>query len=678
MCPAALRSASPHLLSRAWPLRWLRKRNCVTDAPRLFRTLRDYYFRYYDTPFSLADKRLQQERRELLDRDGVTWRELWLEPLRSYRPAGRTVEESCRAANATEDLAFFARAGLLPPERFEQLFAHQEHALLEAMGGRDVVITAGTGSGKTEAFLLPVLAYLLQESAGWGSGQGQPGPEWWRDGTNYVPQRVNERGRHAAVRALVLYPMNALVEDQLVRLRQALDGSAARAWLDEHRPGHRFYFGRYTGRTPVSGLREGRRARQNLQQYLATIERRSLKAEEDDLAAGEERKRFFVPRLDGAEMRSRWDIQDYPPDILITNYSMLNIMLLRERDESVFAQTVHWLDADRSHLFTIVVDELHMYRGTPGTEVAYLVRNLLLRLNLLERPEQVRFLAASASLEKNRDEAFLEEFFGRPATSFAVISGEVEPPATQTLDLSDHASALAALSTESNPNDAHQVLVASSAGDAILNASAKDNGEPSAASFSSIGEKLFRRLDDAQRESALSGLLAGIAMAASDDLPRIRAHIFFRAIQGLWACSNPNCSEVTGDREGRTIGRLYDQPHYLCKCGGRILEFLYCQRCGDVFLGGYCTDDRTTPGAAWYLVPDVPDLERVPERAILGRSASNYLIYWPQRAELALERPTFARGVYQFEFRRSKLDPTTGRLRNGNADATGWSFHVEA
>jgi len=100
-------------------------------------------------------------------------------------------------------------------------------------------------------------------------------------------------------------------------------------------------------------------------------------------------------------MRSRWDIQDYPPDILITNYSMLNIMLLRERDQSIFEKTVQWLSADASHVFTIVVDELHMYRGTPGTEVAYLLRNLLLRLNLFERPEQVRFIAASASLEKN-------------------------------------------------------------------------------------------------------------------------------------------------------------------------------------------------------------------------------------------------------------------------------------
>src|SRR5438874_1554230 len=69
--------------------------------------------------------------------------------------------------------------------------------------------------------------------------------------------------RGAAVRALILYPLNALVEDQMIRLRQAADSvdnpdtgqPGARTWLDSQRPGLRFYFGRYTGRTPVSGYR---------------------------------------------------------------------------------------------------------------------------------------------------------------------------------------------------------------------------------------------------------------------------------------------------------------------------------------------------------------------------------------------------------------------------------------
>ena len=84
-------------------------------------------------------------------------------------------------------------------------------------------------------------------------------------------------------------------------------------------------------------------------------------------------------------MWSRWDMQDHAPDILITNYSMLNIMLMRGVEAGIFDQTRSWLQADPSHVFHLVVDELHTYRGTPGTEVAYLIRVLLDRIGL--RPE---------------------------------------------------------------------------------------------------------------------------------------------------------------------------------------------------------------------------------------------------------------------------------------------------
>ena len=73
-------------------------------------------------------------------------------------------------------------------------------------------------------------------------------------------------------------------------------------------------------------------------------------------------------------MWSRWDMQDHPPDILITNYSMLNIMLMRSIEANIFKQTSAWLAESPEHVFFLVVDELHTYRGTPGTEIAYLLR----------------------------------------------------------------------------------------------------------------------------------------------------------------------------------------------------------------------------------------------------------------------------------------------------------------
>src|SRR5207237_7173029 len=86
-------------------------------------------------------------------------------------------------------------------------------------------------------------------------------------------QRAHENPAHrpAAMRALIMYPLNALAEDQLVRLRVGLDGADARIWLDTHRCRNRFYFGRYTGRTPVAGERTTRKEGE-LRQELRSIQ----------------------------------------------------------------------------------------------------------------------------------------------------------------------------------------------------------------------------------------------------------------------------------------------------------------------------------------------------------------------------------------------------------------------
>src|SRR5690606_1210338 len=81
---------------------------------------------------------------------------------------------------------------------------------------------------------------------------------------------------------------------------------------------------------------------------------------------------YHIPCMDdnNAEMWDRWSMQDNPPDILITNYSMLNIMLLRKQEDPIFEKTKQWLAEDReNNIFHLVVDEMHTYRGTAGTEV---------------------------------------------------------------------------------------------------------------------------------------------------------------------------------------------------------------------------------------------------------------------------------------------------------------------
>ena len=113
-------------------------------------------------------------------------------------------------------------------------------------------------------------------------------------------------------------------------------------------------------------------------------------------------------------MRSRWDMQDHPPDILITNYSMLSIMMMREIDEPIFEKTRQWLEKDKeNHIFHLIVDELHLYRGTSGAEIAYLIRLFLYRLGLSPDSKQLRILASSASLdpEKPKKYRFFKRFF---------------------------------------------------------------------------------------------------------------------------------------------------------------------------------------------------------------------------------------------------------------------------
>ena len=333
------------------------------DVIAAFDKVRDSYIDYVKTAFGTQYPGLEKERERLLRAPGTICQEPWIEPIPRYRSSGKSIHSL-----TTEDLP-----GLIPEEvsgfqslaacglvgNFE-LYEHQVAMLKKVLSGEDAVVTAGTGSGKTESFLLPLFAYLVHESSKWS----QPGPklenqdDWWKsrhwpEGKTAqeslrVPQRGNEK-RDAAVRGLIVYPMNALVEDQVSRLRSALDSPAARAWFDENRPGNAFYFGRYNGSTPVAGhemdapsrtngvQRPNRRRIDGLINILRGVERSSAAAKEQSRDDNSE-VRYFFPQLDGAEMRSRWDMQDSPPDILITNFSMLSIMLMRDTDSGIFEE----------------------------------------------------------------------------------------------------------------------------------------------------------------------------------------------------------------------------------------------------------------------------------------------------------------------------------------------------
>jgi ATP-dependent helicase YprA (DUF1998 family) len=227
----------------------------------MFEALRDEFIRYYDTPYRLRSANLMTERRNLIDQEGATWRQPWIEVMREYATTGDGLKIAVESAGGSPELVEFIRCGLF---QFDDLFIHQRESLSSVLNNKNVVVSAGTGSGKTESFLLPVVSALVEESRRWAPEPSRLNP-WWRGEGEFGPRRTAVNGRPQAIRALILYPMNALVEDQLVRLRRALDSDAARKWLDENRQGNRFFFGRYTGKTPVSGDPSNRNAVAKLQ-----------------------------------------------------------------------------------------------------------------------------------------------------------------------------------------------------------------------------------------------------------------------------------------------------------------------------------------------------------------------------------------------------------------------------
>lgn len=653
-----------------------------TDAALTLDGLQEYlestFLRFYETAYELRDAEVAAERRQLLRRPGTAFAEPFVELMPTYPMAQQSTDELFSGLGLAE-AASLVKAGLLP---YERPYEHQAAALRAARAGHDVVVGTGTGSGKTEAFLLPVIAGLVEESRTWGQQTASPAARWWDGGSAFQPQRFGESGRLPGVRALLLYPMNALVEDQMVRLRTALDSPRARAWLDEHRPGHRFYFGRYTGRTPLPGTRRSASKERvdRLRELMREAERRHARLLER-IGADEipETARYFLPALDGAEMRSRWDMQNAVPDILITNYSMLSIALSRSDESAMIDATKRRLEQPGATL-TLVVDELHMYRGTAGTEVAYLLRRLFAALGIDKNPERLRVIGTSASIQDDDEgRAFLAEFFARSDREhFNFVSASPALPAGR-----------------DNLDDLTEQLVGDEATKSVLpkdgtlqralTLAMTDENGMRPRSIAMLAHRLFPASDPATARRAtdrLTELLAAQGVPAA----RLRGHVFARTLQGLWACSDPSCDHVRPEHRAATrrIGALYTTPRFTCLCGARVLELLYCQSCGESMLGGYVT----RVGTREFLVSTIGSLEELPDRMVGGRNAGDYRVFWPSDRPPVVTNPWRRTGTqllgdprapeYIMRFVKAHLSPGSGLLQPGQRASNGYTYSVSA
>jgi DEAD/DEAH box helicase domain-containing protein len=620
---------------------------------RLESAVRDAYMRYYDTAYWLRDRRLREERRALLRGDGVVFTEPLIEPVVPYVP-GPTIAETCETAGVADDVANDLASVVFGKDTAFRLHHHQAEALCVSLSRdaeqRNVVVTSGTGSGKTEAFLLPVLARLLEET-----GRGGPAPEvnrWWEERARGAWAPATPQGaRSAALRAVVLYPTNALVEDQISRLRRAVARAPRRGG------GPPITFGRYTGDTLGMGEVPRRIGDQPVER--AARELRAMESDLDAMADPVEAVVTQFPDPRNGELLTRWDMIAAPPDLLVTNYSMLNVVLMREREQPMLMQTADWLAADESHTFTLVVDELHTYRGTQGSEVALVVRNLLRRLGLTPESKQLRCLATSASLEGASAREFLEQFFGVPGNTFHITAGRPRAvPQARQLSSTERAQVV------DDPEGA-------SINDLAAAACRDAEGRIRATRLSTVARRLVGDEVDEFKRPIVEALAT--TAPGTDSVP-FRAHHFIRMIRGMWACCNPACDQLTPPSPNdspRTVGRLYSNPVARCQCGSRVLDLLYCYQCGDVSLGGFALqpDDEPPSDNEWYLSA-LPSTPRAAERPVFARAwGDQYMWYWPGACP---RDATWQHGPNSFGFAPALLQPRTGVLARAERDeATG-------
>ena len=396
------------------------------------------------------------------------------------------------------------RAVAYPP------YEHQVEAWrhLAAPAARSVIVSSGTGSGKTECFLAPILDHLI---------------------------RLSEGGARelTGVRALMLYPLNALIASQEERLERWLSpfGGALRYCL-------------YNGDTPEDG-----------------------------------RGRTF-PRWKVGDRRS---LRAAPPPVLVTNVTMLEYMLIRQRDAPILAKSAGALDF-------VVLDEAHSYVGAQAAEISLLLRRVALAFG--RRPQDIRYVATSATIgspaaaDELRD--FLAALAGVPRDNVEVVAGRRAPLPAQPstfdptpLDVDwlaqrDDQTAGAALAASEPIRRVRERL---RDGDILpwhsWSRSAEEAGVDAVRAIDLLREAARAR-DPAADEA--------LAEARADAVLPVRLHLFHRTITGLWACIDRACPGAPGAGEATSdwpFGAVFTEPREHCPhCRTIVLEWAFCSDCG--------------------------------------------------------------------------------------------------
>lgn len=508
------------------------------DAISTSESIKATYRRYLSSLLAVRDPKIDAALREAIDSTPMLDRGPYLEATPPYAP-GKSIRELVSESVVYQGFIEL-ESKALPLDR--PLYVHQEQSIRKVAAGRNIVVATGTGSGKTESFLLPILDSLVRERE-----VGTLGP---------------------GVRALLLYPMNALANDQMKRLRSLLA-----AYPD-------ITFGRYTGETE----NDPRKAREAFAE---------LNIDEP-----------LLPN----EILSRQEMRERPPHLLLTNYAMLEYMLLRPLDMDLFEA------AEESKWRFIVVDEAHVYDGTQGAEIAMLLRRVRDRV----APDRaIQCIATSATVGSDSDPSAVTKFasslFGVPFEWLQDDSSRQDIVMARRVDAppGPYWGPLSAIEYESLIGEFDQERAVLAAARKAGWARANESGITAATAlahekslavmrsalakgpqtFSSVASSTF-----GSSNQTSAGLAAMVDLASTLKEPdgttplSARYHLFLRATEGAFTCLAPKGPHVHLAR------------HSVCShpgCGAPVFEMGSCKRCGAVHVYGTPTPEN----GAMYLRP---------------------------------------------------------------------------
>jgi len=584
------------------------------------KAIKDELVEYIETAYLGKNDELRATCHEEIEKQGVLWQEPYIESSPAYLTIENGIAASSRIPGDVKKILngmIEKRLGVFPNP-----YQHQIEALEEFYSGKELFVSTGTGSGKTECFMWPLVSKLIREAA--------TDKESW-----------NQRG----VRVMMLYPMNALVADQIGRLRKMIGSDSFYSLFKESTGcGRRPQFGMYTGRTPYAG-----ESSLSNDEVLATTLNESLLERDNDVVdqlkhmgkypAKQNLEEFVENLLNGihltseqdAEMITRFEMQQNTPDILITNYSMLEYMLMRQEEQSLWIDTRKWLESSEENRLLFVIDEAHMYRGASGGEVALLLRRFMNKLGVSRN--KIQFILTSASIPQGKDEAvkdFVRDLTGidnPDKYEIKIIQGERE-----SIHYENVYDAPADVIAQFDIDSLHaedQLSAIRVFGELIhLNSSDCDfSSEKSvqewlycelpkinqmrqiiemcrgrAVSFNELCKKVYPNVNRTIAQKAISVLLSIAPKAKNADgqvLFPSRLHMMFRGISGIFACVNPQCSE-RNQNSSLPLGKLYigNRPE-VCKCGGKVYELINDRTCGALFIKGYISESEPQARFVW-------------------------------------------------------------------------------